>query len=164
MNLNDLTVNFEHLDRKQILEGWEWLIGKSKIPIMLTACGNAFVQDENSLSVHYLDVTGGILEKVAESGEEFTSLLGNKDFIINHFDINLIGGMRQQNSHLEKGKVYSFKITPRLGGKFDFQNIEQTDILVHYSLNGQIAHQLKDVPEGTPINEIKHVLMIQENN
>ncbi|MCO1337166.1 hypothetical protein MO867_22875, partial [Microbulbifer sp. OS29] len=48
MNLNDFTVNFKHLNREKLLEDWVWLIGKDKLPIMVTALGDAFLQKIDS--------------------------------------------------------------------------------------------------------------------
>ena len=56
MTLNDITVNFSHLKVQSILSDWTWLIGKSKLPIMLCSSGDAFVQDKKSLEVYFLDV------------------------------------------------------------------------------------------------------------
>ncbi len=62
--MNDLTVNFSHLDRNTLLEDWQWLIGPSKLPILLTA-GDAFVQDADDGTVHFLDVGVGQMHPVA---------------------------------------------------------------------------------------------------
>jgi hypothetical protein len=34
-------------------------------------------------------------------------------------------------------------------------NFEPTDLAVHFGMLGQIHAQIKDLPEGTPIGEIK---------
>jgi len=67
MTLDDLTVNFSHLDYQALLADWIWLVGESKLPILLTASGNAFVQDVENGSVHVLDVAAGSLSEIVSS-------------------------------------------------------------------------------------------------
>jgi hypothetical protein len=45
ITLNDLTVNFRHLDPMALLDDWRWLIGERKRAVLITALGDAFVQD-----------------------------------------------------------------------------------------------------------------------
>lgn len=52
-------------------------------------------------------------------------------------------------------QVLSFKIPPVLGGSFEPQNIEVSDLIVALSIAGQIHQQIKDLPPGTPISGIR---------
>ncbi len=151
MTLSDLTVNFRHLDRETLLEDWEWLIGSTKLPVLLTACGDAFVQDVNDGTVHLLDVSAGTLQQVAESGEEFQSLLSDRDFVVGFFGVQLVSELRACGRVLKAGQIYSFKVPPFLGGEYAASNLEPTDIEVHFSLLGQIREQVAGLPEGTKI-------------
>src|SRR5690242_8691976 len=81
MTLDDLTVDFRHLDRRSLLQEWEWLIGSTKLPILLTASGDAFVQDVEDGSVYVLDTGDSSIHQVASSAEKFQSLLGKRDFV-----------------------------------------------------------------------------------
>nr|WP_291280091.1 T6SS immunity protein Tdi1 domain-containing protein [Galactobacter sp.] len=49
----------------------------------------------------------------------------------------------------------SFKTPPFLGGEITLDNIEIAFTSVHWSLFGQIYQQVKDLPPGSPIPEIK---------
>ena len=154
MTLNDLTINFSHIDVKSLLTDWAWLIGKEKLPILLTASGDAFLQDINGGSILVLDTAAGDINIIAESADEFSKLLTDKDFVSNYFAVNMIDDLLHNNIILNKGEIYSFKKPPILGGEYVLNNIEKTDIEVHFSILGQIHKQVKDLPEGTPINEI----------
>ena len=157
MTLNDLTVNFEHVDSNHLLSDWEWLIGKTKLPILLLASGDAFVQDVNDQAVYFLDVGFGSIEKVSDSINEFQSLLTKKDFVVDHFGVNMVGDLIQNDVVLKKGQIYSLDVPLSLGGEYELKNISPTDIEVHFSVAGQIHRQLKDLPEGTVIKEFKIV-------
>ncbi len=49
----------------------------------------------------------------------------------------------------------SFKHPPALGGQLDPDNFETCNIRVHFSIAGQIHQQIKDLPPGTAITNIK---------
>ena len=150
--MNDLTVNFSHLDRDTLLQDWFWLIGPSKVPILLTAAGDAFVQDADDGTVHFLDVGTGQLHPIADSPEELRTLLANKEFVVNHLAVQMVGALMQAGKRLEAGQIYSFKVPPVLGGQHALENVEVTDIAVHFSVAGQIHEKVRNLPPGTPVD------------
>lgn len=155
ITLDDLTVNFQHLDREALLSEWRWLIGPRKQPILVAAIGDAYVQDPDDGSVHLLDVGGGSLEQIAASVDEFRELLGDREFVTDSFVPSTIVALRNGGKVLSPGQVYSYIQPPVLGGAYSTENLEPTDVSVHFSLLGQIHRQVKDLPEGTPIESIQ---------
>jgi hypothetical protein len=153
--MNDLTVNFSHLERETILEDWRWLIGPTKQPILLAAIGDAYVQDPDDDTVHLLDVGAGALELIADSVEEFQELLGDSEFVTGSFVPQIVVNLRNAGKPLEAGQIYSYEHPPVLGGEYSVENMVPTDISVHFSVLGQIHRQVKDLPEGTSISEVK---------
>ncbi|QSI76646.1 T6SS immunity protein Tdi1 domain-containing protein [Niveibacterium microcysteis] len=154
MTLDDLTVNFKHLRRETVLEDWVWLIGNRKLPILLAAAGDAFVQDTEDGTIHMLDVAAGKSGLVAQSAKEFQSLLSDREFVGQYLCVQLVGDLRMKGLVLKPRQIYSFIKPPLLGGEYSLDNIEACDIEVHYSLNGQIARQVSALPPGTPISNI----------
>ncbi len=155
ITMNDLTVNFQHLDREALLTDWHWLIGSAKQPILLSALGDAYLQDTEDGTVHLLDVGGGALEKVADSVDEFRALLGDREFVMDSFVPSLILNLRASGKTLAPGQIYSFQHPPALGGEYSGDNLVPTDIQVHFSVLGQVHQQVKNLPEGTRIGEIR---------
>ena len=154
MTLDDLTVNFDHLEGRSLLEDWEWLVGSNKQPILLAAIGDAFVQDATSGFVYVLDVAAGALSLVAESFEEFQSLLKDKIFVVDYFAVQMVGDLSLSGCVLEAGQIYSFKQPPILGGAYSLSNVEPTDIEVHFSISGQVHKQIAALPPGTDISGV----------
>lgn len=154
MTLNELTVNFSHLDRATLLNDWQWLIGTSKPPVLIAASGDAFVQDTSDGAVHVLDVGSGTIHRVASSFEEFQALLQDKDFVVDYFAVEMIGDLRASGCILTAGEIYSFKQPPVLGGDYVLSNIEPTDIEAHFSIAGQIHEQVAALPKGTLVNQV----------
>jgi type VI secretion system (T6SS) immunity protein Tdi1 len=154
MTLDDLTVNFKHLDRGELLSDWRWLTGSGKLPILLTASGDAFLQDENDDSIYVLDVVAGESKRVADAPVEFQALLADRDFVMSHFAVEMVSDLRQSGKMLASGQIYSFKKPPILGGEHVLENIDATDIDVHFSLTGQIHEQVRTLPPGTKIKKV----------
>eukprot|EP00493_Phyllostaurus_siculus_P024777 UN25119 len=93
MTLNDLTVNFSHLERDSLLSEWEWLLDGEYLPILLSASGDAFVQNINNGQVWWLDSGGGEFSQVAETPEGFNELLADKEFVIEYFAVQMVGDL-----------------------------------------------------------------------
>lgn len=155
ITIDDLTVDFKHLNASTLLADWEWLIGTKKLPILISAIGNAFIEDVEDGSIHVLDVGSGELRLIADTSSEFRDLLGDEEFVADEFVVQIIGEFLAHGPKLMAGQIYSFKHPPVLGGEFDIENLEPTDMEVHFSIHGQIHHQVRDLPPGTPITEIK---------
>ena len=155
ITLNDLTANFGQIKRESLLSSWRWLIGESKLPVLLTVMGDAFVQDTEDGSVHLLSVGPGTIERVADSIDEFREVLSDRTFVMDHFVPNLVVELRTAGHILEPGQLYGFKVAPILGGGYVLDNLEPTDIAVHFELNGQI-YENSSVPTLSRHTRLSH--------
>jgi hypothetical protein len=154
MTIKDLTVDFENSKRDALLEEWRWLIGERKLPLLLTASGNAFVEDRDDRTVHFLDVAASCIFPVADSQDEFQRRLSDPAFVSEYFEIPLVTAARERGLLLNSRQIYSF-ITPLiLGGERCAENIEIADQEVHFSVQGQIARQVHNMPAGASIDRV----------
>ena len=154
MTLNDLTINPSGIDFKTILSDWEWLLEEPSNPVLLTCFGDVFVQGASG-KVYFIDTCGGKLVQVADDGAKFDGLLSDVPFVTQYLYPNLHADYRESGMILEGTSCYSYKQAPVLGGADELENVEVTDFSVHFSLMGQTHRQVKDLPEGTSIGEIK---------
>lgn len=155
LTINDLTVNFSKCNSKTLLSDWHWLIGKNKIPILITAFGEPFVQEMGSGEVFFLNVYEGSMTRVAVDLDDFKTQLNSDDFSEKYLPIQAVGDLRLAGKMLSIGEVYSLKVPPILGGAYELENIEVCDIQVHFSILGQIHHQVKDLPVGAEIGSVQ---------
>jgi hypothetical protein len=155
LTLNDLTVNFAHLDREHLLDDWRWLIGPSKQPILLSAIGDAFVQDENDRTIHLLDTAAGTCRFVAPDDGELRELLTDPQWAADYLAAEVIADILSNGLRLAPGQIYSWKNPPALGGAYEFENAAATEIGVHFSMTGQIHREVQSLPPGTPISRIQ---------
>lgn len=154
MTLDDLTVKLDHLNSNKLLEEWVWLLGESKFPILLLASGDAFIQDKETGFVYFLDTGSGLVEEVSKNPKDFRERLTDEDFVVDYFAMNFVVTLIENKLTLKKGQVYSTKIPLVLGGEVTLENINAMDIEVHFSILGQIHHQLKNLPIGTEISKV----------
>ena len=153
MTINDLTVNISHLDRETLLSDWQWLIGTTKFPVLATLAGDAFVQDSTDGSVHFLDVVEGTCTEIASDGASFQQLLGDREFVMRHLSVQLVAPLIRAGT-LPAGQIFSWRQPPVLGGPYSAENLEPTDLSVHFSMLGQIWQQAARLPEGTQIGSV----------
>jgi hypothetical protein len=97
----------------------------------------------------------GQLTQLADSAEEFKRLMVQPENANEWFVPQLVGDILASGKRLEAGECFGYKVPPVLGGELEPDNFEPTDLQVHFGILGQIHRQVKDLPPGTPIGEIK---------
>jgi hypothetical protein len=150
LTLDDLTVSISHLDRNALLDDWRWLIGPTRVPLLITALGNAFVCDTVDGWVDVIDVGPGTLQRVAASRDELRARLRHREFVVEHFVPQIVARMREGGHVLAPGQVYGFKTPPPLGGEYSADNLQPMDIETHFSTLGQIHDRARSPAEQTP--------------
>lgn len=151
---NELTVDFQKHGAENLLEEWRWLLGDSMQLLLVSALGDMFLADDKG-HVHWLDAGAGRSEQIADSPEEFKRLMQQRENADQWFVPELVGDLLASGKRLAPGECYSWKKPPGLGGEMEPDNFEPTDLSVHFSILGQIHRQVKDLPPGTRISEIK---------
>lgn len=154
ITMNDLTISPNGIDMDTLLSEWTWAMPEPLRPVLLTAMGDAFAQGESG-AVYFVDMVEGNIRVVADDGDSFQSLLRNNRFVTDHMFPSRIVQFRNAGMALQTGQVYSHRQLLVLGGDDDIGNVEATDVSVHISIHGQVHRQVKDLPNGTPISEIK---------
>jgi len=151
LTLNQLTKDISGIDIEDILSCWRWKIGDMKAVVIMSILGDLFLADRES-AVYWLQTDTGDLTKVADSLEEFDNHLNDDDKIDNWFLPLLIEKLISAGKTLKENEVYSYKQIPVIGGEYSVDNIEPTDMSVHFAFSGQICEQIKDLPNGTKVN------------
>ena len=141
--------------KESILEEWTWLVGKGKRPLLVTACGDMFIEDLLEGTVHFLNVSAPELSLVADTRQTFEMLLAEPAFVDAYMYAERVDMLRAKGLFLKKGQLYSFSTPLSLGGQITAENIDMTDAEVHFSIAGQIECQIADMPIGAPISGIK---------
>ena len=147
---NDLTINFIHINSKTLTEDWIWLVGEHATPVIVSSIGDMFLSNRDG--IYWLNVGEGNYEKVANDIEDLKTKMNDNDLANEWFMFDLVNSIKESGLHLTNGKLFSYKKLPIIGGEYEPDNFELTDIEVHFSIAGQIHQQIKDLPDGAKIN------------
>jgi hypothetical protein len=150
----DLIRHFSPDLLSEALTDWQWLADLAgKQPLITSAFGDVFLQGEDG--VWFLDTVEGKLSREWDSPGSLQAQLNTAAGQDRYLMASL--AVAASNTGLVPGdrQVLSFKVPPVLGGFFEPQNIEVSDLIVTLSIAGQIHQQIKDLPPGTPISGIQ---------
>jgi hypothetical protein len=139
---NKLAVPADSVDSNLLLASWRWLVPHSMQILVITAIGDLFLHDLDG-TVHRLDTGRGELTKIAKSIEQFEELLKNKLLQELWLQPQMIKALNDRGSPLQPGECYSCKHPACLGGATTLENFEPTELLVHFSIFGQIHNHIK---------------------
>jgi hypothetical protein len=151
---NELTVSPDGVDLDCLLSEWRWLVDESFRPVVISALGDLFLRHDDG-RIFWLSSGWGRLTEVARNAEEFRRLMAQRENAEEWFIPNLVGDILTAGQRLGPGQCFGYKAPPVLGGELAPDNFEPTDLQVHFGILGQIHRQIKDLPPGTPIGEIK---------
>jgi hypothetical protein len=135
------------------LEAWSWIGVSTKKPIRVTAFADVFLQDKDG--IWFLDSVEGKLKRVCATTVELDALLKTEEGKDAYLFAGFVERAHREGLTLGSGECYSFKINPVLGGAMDYRNIEKQDFVVALHIAGQIHEQVRNLPPGTKISELK---------
>jgi len=90
-------------------------------------------------------------EKVAGDRDEFAVLSRREDFLLDWEMTRLVEQARRKLGRLPAGRCYCLKVPAVLGGRYDAANMDTISLAELISFSGDLAEQLKDVPDGTKV-------------
>jgi hypothetical protein len=149
--LEDVTINFQDLDLEDICSAWQWRIQDQKGLILISKMGDMFFLGKDGC-VYWLQTDSGDLTKIADNFDIFEGLITQYENFNNWFLPGLIEQLEQAGKTLGPNQVYSYLKIPVIGGEYSIDNIEPTDISVHFAFSGQICEQIQNLPDGTKVN------------
>ena len=147
---DDLIINFKHIQLDALTEDWKWLVGEEAYPVLISSIGDMFLS--NGDVIYWLNVGEGTCTKVANHFDDLLIMMKDDELANEWFMFDLVKEIKESGLSLTHGNLFGYKQLPIIGGKYEPQNFELTDIEVHFSLAGQIHRQIKDLPDGTKVN------------
>ena len=86
---------------------------------------------------------------VAKSRDELDRLSQDQGFLADWYMSKLVEDARNKLGDLGEGRKYCLAIPGVLGGKYDISNIRTIGLSELIRISGEIARQVKDLPDGT---------------
>ncbi len=149
--IKDLIIDIDGIDTDDLCDSWQWCLAEMNKVFIISKMGDMFLIGKGE-QIYWLQVdSGGVLSKIADSLVEFEELLSIYDNIDNWFLPGLVDQLLKSKIDLKGNEVYNYKKLPVLGGEYKIENIEPTDISIHFWLTGQICEQIKNLPDGTKV-------------
>ncbi len=135
------------------LSAWEWIGLDNLKPIAVTAFGDVFFQSEED--VLFLDTLEGNLTVAAHDTDELEEILNTEEGQDHYLFAGFVSHAMDEGKTLSENQCYDFKVYPVLGGEIEYENIEIADLAVSLDMRGQVHEQVKDLPPGTKVSDIK---------
>jgi len=138
---------------REALESWSWLPLAGKVPVLATAFGDVILQDAEGY--WFLDAAGGKLDKIASNRDELRAALSSPEGRDQYLLAGLAHEAETQGLMLAESEVFDFTQPPVLGGQFVVENLQIKDFVVSLNISGQIHNQVRNLPPGTKISNVK---------
>ena len=133
-----------------IEEAWGWVGVKPVEVVGENDFGNLMIKDVQG---RYWRLTPEDLscKVVAETRAELDRLRVDQEFLRDWYMQPLVEEARQRWGGLQEGRKYCLKIPSVLGGQYRGDNLATISLLELIRASGDMARQIKDLPEGAKV-------------
>ena len=157
MDVQQYLADISGVDADGLLDEWRWLLGDHRVSVFrATAMGDLILKDDAG-QFHLLDMIDGVVRHLADSEPELWAVLTDRRTRKTLLSTFVVRGLRNAGVVLGRFQCYSPDLPPILGGSLSRENLTACDLTFHASVLGQIHRQVKNLPPGTRIGEIKFV-------
>ena len=133
-----------------IRQAWSWTGLNPAEVIETNAFGNLLVKAVDG-SIWRICPESLTCEKIAADLAGLEKLRGDKDFLLDWEMTRLVALANNKLGTTKQGRCYCFKLVPALGGKYDSDNLAEIPLEQLIAFSGDLAEQIKDVPDGGQI-------------
>jgi len=131
-----------------INKAWAWTGVKAIEIISVNDFGNIIFRTEED-AIWRICPEKLYCEKIADSLVEYSELSAKPEFLMDWGMTSLVELARESVGDLADGEKYCLKLPIILGGEYDAENMGKISFVQLISLSGDIAKQIKDLPDGT---------------
>lgn len=133
-----------------ISESWGWIGIEPQTVVGENAFGNLMVEDIHGQYWRIIPEECSC-EIVASDRNELDEISTSQEFLADWHMLNLVELANATLGNLPEGKKYCLKIPGFLGGKYSSENLGVVGLDELIALSGDIAFQVKDLPEGATV-------------
>ena len=130
-----------------INQAWHWTGVEAAEVICTNAFGNVLFR---TVAYDYWRICPEELrcERVAADRIELGELLADPEFALDWEMSKLVEAATAKLGDLEDGQAFCLRVPAVLGGTYDNENLAVLPSLELLAVSGDLAHQIKDLPEG----------------
>lgn len=148
---NLLSYEEDKMDLIREIEGsWGWI---GIVPIEVVGendFGNLLIKDANNMYWR-LCPEDLYCKVIAHNREELDQISTEQEFLQDWYMQLLVEQAVEVHGPLEAGHKFCLAVPGPLGGKYAISNIKTAPLVELIRLSGDLAQQIKDLPEGSPI-------------
>jgi hypothetical protein len=128
---------------------WGAVIGEPFTPLLFSAIGDVFY--ESASGVYWLNVGAGETSRIADSTEQFQSLLGTE--VVNEWFLpSLVEQLYAAGKIPAPGYCYTPVVLPVFAeGAYTVSNLNPVPGKEHFGVTGHVHSQIKSLPEGAKV-------------
>ena len=139
----------------EIRESWGW-VGLEPVEVVgENAFGNLMIKGADG-RFWRLCPEDTYCEVVADNRDELDSLSRDQEFLSDWNMAVLVEAAKEALGELTPGQKYCLVVPGVLGGAYDVSNIKMAPLVELVRFSGDIARQIKDLPDGAKV-ELKVV-------
>jgi hypothetical protein len=149
----NLTKTFDPAAYEGGLQSWTWLDLSGKTPVFTSLFGDVFL--ESTDGYWFLDTVEGKLTQPWSNKDDLRAAFADPKVRDQYLLEGLAVAAAQHGITLAPEEIYDFTTPPVLGGELAVENLNASNFQVALNISGQIHEQVRDLPPGTPIGQIK---------
>ena len=135
---------------KEIKESWGWVGIQPEEVVGENDFGNLMIKD---IEGRYwrLCPEEVYCEIIAQNREKLDKLSSDQEFLEDWYMHALVGIAKEHLGPLTDGRKYCLAIPSVMGGEYDISNIKTVPLIELVRFSGDIANQIKDLPDGAQV-------------
>jgi hypothetical protein len=141
MELKNYTVDIAGADWSVLLQEWRWLLRWPYKVWMVTKAGDVLLTTTPG-TVHMLDVGQGELREIGPSKEDVLEHICKSCKCGNWLMNQVVDKLSINGVKLGPGDVYSYKVSPALGGTYAADNRMVMSLKQHFDTWGKVHGEL----------------------
>ncbi len=148
--MRNVVLNIKRSMLTAINKAWNWIGVKAKEIVLINDFGNIIFKSTQN---EFWRICPEELycEKIADSQLDYEKLLSDSEFIVDWEMDNLVQIAKNTVGELMEGEKYCLKLSGVLGGEYNSENISKVSQMEQIGFSGDLAKQIKDLPDGTKI-------------
>ena len=151
----DVVRRFSSEAYAQALSSWVWLEGLERLePVLANAFGDLFLRGSDG-SFSFLDTVEGSLVPTWPDAASLQAAVDTREVQEQYLLAHLVRAAAEAGMEPGPEQVLTFTVPPVLGGELSVENLELADFAVSVDLAGQVHEQVRSLPPGTPVTDLR---------
>jgi len=139
---------------RELRKAWSWLLTEEYTPVLFSVVGDVFLRMVAAGEVQWLNTGTGEIQRVADSVEEFRTLLGTEK-VREWFMPALVEQLHAVGKVPAAGECHTYVTLPVFAeGKYEVANLNAVRAKDHFAATAHVLREVQWLPDGTKVKLI----------